>query len=203
MGGYLNGFTTEEYTGYILMVHPDILGRMPDIQADILFHSLFDGAKLEVTKGVVIEEIRQALTSPTSREADAHKARLYHGTAYAHPVLGSEQVIRRLSRDEILEYYRGRYVPNNMLAVLIGPVDRQGARAKLSQAFGTQPARPLARRTGATPAPPPQAGVFVEETPATRKRIALSLVVPGTDRDRYPAWEVVAELLDERLQQAK
>jgi zinc protease len=203
MGGYLNGFTTEEYTGYILMAHPDFLERMLDIQADILFHSLFDAAKLEVTKGVVIEEIRQALTSPTSREADAHKARLYHGTSYAHPVLGSEQVIRRLSRDQILEYYRARYVPNNMLAVLIGPVDQQSARIKVSQAFGAQPARPLASRTGATPAPPPQAEVFVEETPATRKRIALSLVVPATERDRYPAWEVLAGLLDERLQQAK
>jgi zinc protease len=203
MGGYLNGFTTEEYTGYILMAHPDLLDRMLDIQADILFHSLFDASKLEVTKGVVIEEIRQAQTSPTSREADAHKARLYHGTSYAHPVLGNEQVIRRLSRDEILEYYRARYVPNNMLAVLIGPVDQKTARAKLSQAFGTQAPRLLTSPAGATPAPPPRAEVFVEETSATRKRIALSLVVPGTERDRYPAWEVLAGLLDERLQQAR
>ncbi|MGE5849284.1 MAG: M16 family metallopeptidase, partial [Candidatus Methylomirabilota bacterium] len=51
MGGYLNGFTTEEYTGYILMAHPDFLDRMLDIQADILFHSLFDATKLEITKG--------------------------------------------------------------------------------------------------------------------------------------------------------
>src|SRR5574341_689426 len=203
MGGYLNGFTTEEDTGYILMAHPDFLERMLDIQADILFHSLFDAAKLEVTKDVVIEEIRQAQTSPTSREAEAHKARLYHGTSYAHPVLGSEQVIRRLSRDEILEYYRARYVPNNMLAVLIGPVDQQSARAKLSRALGAQAARPLARRTGPIPAPPPQSEVFVEETRATRKRLALSLIVPATERERYPAWEVLAGLLDERLQQAR
>jgi zinc protease len=203
MGGYLNGFTTEEYTGYILMAHPDFLDRMLDIQADLLFHSLFDAAKLEVTKGVVIEEIRQAQTSPTSREADAHKARLYRGTSYAHPVLGNEQVIRGLSRDEILEYYRARYVPNNMIAVLIGPIDQKTARANLSQAFGSQAARPLSSHAGAVPAPPSRPEVFVEETPATRKRLALSLIVPGTERDRYPAWEVLAGLLDERLQQAK
>ena len=97
MGGYLNGFTTEEYTGYILMAHPDFLDRMLDILADILFHSHFDPAKLEVTKDVVIEEIRQAQTNPAAREADAHKAWLYRGTPYAHPVLGGEQAIRRLS----------------------------------------------------------------------------------------------------------
>jgi len=203
MGGYLNGFTTEEYTGYILMAHPDFLDRMLDIQADILFHSLFDAAKLEVTKGVVIEEIRQAQTSPTSREADAHKARLYRGTSYAHPVLGNEQVIRGLSRDGILEYHRVRYVPNNMLAVLIGSIDQKTARAKLSQAFGSQAPRVVTNHAGAVPAPPPRAEIFVEETPATRKRLALSLIVPGRERDRYPAWEVLAGLLDERLQQAK
>jgi zinc protease len=43
----------------------------------------------------------------------------------------------------------------------------------------------------------------VEETPGTRKRLSVSLIVPGTERDRYPAWEVLSGLLDERLQQAK
>ncbi len=203
MGGYLNGFTTEEYTGYILMAHPDFLEAMLDIQADILFRSRFDATKLEVTKGVVIEEIRQALTNPPSREADAHKARLYQGTTYAHPVLGSEPVIRGLSRDEILEYYRSRYVPNNMLAVLIGPVDEKTALAKVGKAFGTEAARPPAPPIGPLPAPPRRAEVFVEETTATRKGLALSLIVPESERDRYPAWEVLAGLLNERLRQAK
>lgn len=203
MGGYLNGFTTEEYTGFILMAHPDFLERMLDIQADILFHSLFDAAKLEVTKGVVIEEIRQALTSPASREADLHKARLYRGTTYAHPVLGREPVIRRLSRDEILAYYRARYAPNNMVIVLIGPVGRQEALVKILKAFGAEAAQPLAPPSGLLPAPPDRAEVYVEETPATRKKLLLSLIVPETERDHYPAWEVLAALLDDRLQQAK
>ncbi|MBI2563396.1 MAG: insulinase family protein [candidate division NC10 bacterium] len=203
MGGYLNGFTTEEYTGYILMAHPDFLEAMLDIQADIMFRSRFDAAKLEVTKGVVIEEIRQALTSPSSREADAHKARLYQGTTYAHPVLGSEPVIRGLSRDEILEYYRSRYVPNNMLAILIGPVDEKTALAKVGKVFGTEAARPPAPPIGPLPAPPRRAEVFVEETTATRKSLALSLIVPESERDRYPAWEVLGGLLNERLHLAK
>ena len=203
MGGYFNGFTGEEYTGYILMAHPDFLAKMLDIQADILFHSLFDAEKLEITKGVVIEEIRQSLTNPSAREADLHKARLYGGTSYAHPVLGSEQVIRRLSRDEILAYQRARYVPNNMLAVLIGPVDKKTALAEVSKAFGEQAAVPLLTRQEPSPAPPPRAEVFVEETPAPRKSLALSLIVPATGRESYPAWEVLAGLLDERLQQAK
>jgi zinc protease len=203
MGGYLNGFTTEEYTGYILMAHPDFLDRMLDIQADILFHSLFDAAKLEVTKDVVIEEIRQAQTNPASREADLHKARLYRGTPYAHPVLGSEQVIRRLSREEILAYYRARYVPNNMVAVLIGPVDRQAALAKIAKAFGDEAPAPVTPVGGVIPAPPGRAEVYLEETQAARKKLLLSLILPAGEQDRYPAWEVLAGLLDDRLQQAK
>lgn len=203
MGGYLNGFTTEEYTGYILMAHPDFLDRMLDIQKDILFHSLLDAAKLEVTKAVVIEEIRQARVSPSSREADLHKARLYRGTSYAHPVLGSEQAIRDLTRDEILAHYRAHYVPNNMLAVLIGPVSRPAALEQLTRAFGGEAARPVPPRPGPLPAPPDRAEVYLEETPAARKRLDLSLMVPAAERDRYPAWEVLAGLLDERLRQAR
>jgi zinc protease len=203
MGGYLNGFTSEDYTGYILMAHPDFLERILDIQADILFHSRLDPAKLEVTKGVVIEEIRQAQTNPSAREADAHKARLYRGTSYAHPVLGSEQTIRRLTRDEVAEYYRAHYAPNNMVVVLIGPVEQKTAMAKISRAFGDAVARPRPARPGATPAPPARAEIFVEETSATRKSLVFSLIVPEADRDRHPAWEMLAGLLDERLRQAK
>ena len=203
MGGYLNGFTSEEYTGFILMAHPDYLDKMLDIQSDILFHSLFDAGKLEITKGVVIEEIRQALTNPSAREADLHKARLYRDTSYAHPVLGNEQVIRRLPRDEILTYYRAHYVPNNMVLVLVGPVGKQEALAKISQAFGAEAPQMLASSPGALPTPPDRAEVYVEETPATRKKLLLSLIVPAMERGRYPAWEVLAGLLDDRLRQAR
>jgi zinc protease len=203
MGGYLNGFTSEDYTGYILMAHPDFLEKIFDIQADILFHSSFDPAKLEVTKDVVIEEIRQGLTSPATRESDAHEARLYRGTSYEHPTIGNELIIRGLSRDEILAYYRAHYIPNNMILVLIGPVDQQTARVKIQQAFGAVAPRPLPARLAPTPAPPDRPEVFLEETPATRKSLTLSLIVPGSERDRYPAWEVLAGVLDDRLQRAK
>lgn len=203
MGGYLNGFTGEDYTGYILMAHPDFLEKIFDIQADILFHSKFDPAKLEVTKEVVNEEIRQGLTRPATRESDAHEARLYRGTSYEHPTIGNELIIRGLSRDEILTYYRAHYIPNNMVLVLIGPVDQQTAQAKIQQAFGAFAPRPLPVRPRPAPAPPPHAEVFLEETPATRKSLTLSLIVPARQRDRYAAWEVLAGVLDDRLQRAK
>lgn len=203
MGGYLNGFTGEDYTGYILMAHPDFLEKIFDIQADILFHSSFDPAKLDVTKEVVIEEIRQGLTSPATRESNAHEARLYRGTSYEHPTIGNELIIRGLSRDEVLAYYRAHYIPNNMTLVLIGPVDQLTAQAKIQQAFGTIAPRPLPVRPGPPPAPPARPEVFLEETPATRKSLTLSLIVPASERDRYPAWEVLAGVLDDRLQRTK
>jgi zinc protease len=203
MGGYLNGFTGEDYTGYILMAHPDSLEKVFDIQADILFHSSFDPAKLDVTKEVVIEEIRQGLTSPATRESDTHEARLFRGTSYEHPTIGNELIIRGLSRDEVLAYYRAHYIPNNMVLVLIGPVDQQTAQAKIQQAFGAIAPRPLPVRPGRAPAPPAHPEVFLEETAATRKSLTLSLIVSARQRDRYPAWEVLAGVLDDRLQRAK
>jgi zinc protease len=203
MGGYLNGFTSEDYTGYILMAHPDFLEKIFDIQADILFHSRFDSGKLDVTKEVVIEEIRQGLTNPATRESDAHGARLYRGTSYEHPTIGNELIIRGLSRDDILAYYKAHYIPNNMVLVIIGPVDPQTAQAKIQQAFGAITPRPLPVRPGRPPAPPARPEVFLEETPATHKSLSLSLIVPARQRDRYPAWEVLAGVLDDRLQRAK
>ncbi|MFN3476153.1 MAG: M16 family metallopeptidase, partial [Candidatus Methylomirabilales bacterium] len=202
MGGYINGFTREDFTGYILMAHPDFFEKLLDIQADLLFHAILDPEKLTVTKGVVQEEIRQALTNPAYREEVLHKANLYAGTPYASPTLGTEEGIARMARDQILGYYKRYYVPNNMVLVVIGPLHPQEVFKAATRRFSPYSPAPLPQtdRLGWPSHQKSRALVF--ETEATRKAIMLSLRLDHAEREDLPLLDLLAKVLNTRIGQA-
>ena len=46
-----------------------------------------------------------------------------HGThPYRHPVIGHLEVFNQVTRDDLVAYYRGRYIPNNIFFVVVGDV---------------------------------------------------------------------------------
>lgn len=202
MGGYINGFTREDLTGYILMAHPDFFEKLLDIQADLLFHATLDPEKLQVTKGVVQEEIRQALTNPAYREEVLHRAHLYAGTPYAFPPLGTEEGIARMNRDQILGYYQRHYVPNNMVLVVIGPLQPQEVLKAVKQRFSPYPPAPLPQPGRLDWPLAPKNRAFVFETEASHKAITLSLKLDPAERMDLPLLDLLAQVLDFRIGQA-
>lgn len=202
MGGYINGFTREDLTGYILMVHPDFFEKLLDIQADILFHATLDLEKLKVTKGVVEEEIRQALTNPAYHEEVLHKASLYAGTPYASPILGTEEGIARMTRDQILGYYKRHYVPNNMLLVVIGPLQPKEVFKAVEKRFSPYPPAPLPQPDRLNWPPLQRSRALVFETEASRKSITLSLRLDPAEGADMPLLDLLAQVLNSRIEQA-
>lgn len=202
MGGYINGFTREDLTGYILMAHPDFAERILDIQADILFRSRIEPAKLKATKDVVKEEIRQALTRPEYQEETVQRQRVFRGTPYARPVLGFEASIEALPRKAILDYYRGHYAPNNMTLILIGPLGDRALRPLVEKTFGAEPPRPLPPPREVQWAGPPTGGGMAAATSAPRRSLVLTWGGPLRDQAEYAALQVLASLIKARLERA-
>ena len=55
LGGYINGFTRDDYTGYLIVGHRDHLGQLLDILADILFNSIIEEQAVAEAREVVLE----------------------------------------------------------------------------------------------------------------------------------------------------
>lgn len=202
MGGYINGFTREDLTGYILMAHPDFFEKLLDIQADLLFHATLDPEKLKVTKRVVEEEIRQALTNPAYHEEVLHKASLYAGTPYASPILGTEEGIARMTRDQILGYYKRHYVPNNMLLVVIGSLQPKEVFKAVAKRFSPYPPAPLPQSDRLNWPSLQRSRALVFGTEASRKSITLSLKLDPAEGADMPLLDLLAQVLNSRIGQA-
>jgi len=202
LGGYLNGFTRKDLTGYIIMGQPDQLDRLLALQADLLLHPAFDPAKLPVTVDVVKEELRSAVARPERGEEVRHAARALRGTPYAAPVLGSEASLGALSRDAVVAYYRRHYAPNNVTLLIMGPVTARQVEPLVAAGFGRAVPEAPPRETRVVPPAPPEPQLFTDRTAAPCKALALSIVLPN-EEGLYAALAHLPPLLEARLQRRR
>lgn len=163
LGGYINAFTRELYTAFVLLVPSEHIEEGLSLQQDMLFHSVIPVEELEKERKVVIEEIRKDDANPNSLAETLHREKLFSGTPYALPVIGYPNVISTITREEILDYYTAHYVPNNMMILVLGDFDADEMIALLEDTFGELPAKPLAHPPSLTLEPP------VESTLVTRR----------------------------------
>jgi len=176
IGGYNNANTGDFYTNYMMVMPAEHQVKGMELQADMLFNSILPEDKFEKEKGIVLEEIAQSLSKPATRMEYNLKAELYRGHALSLPTLGTYATIEHLSRDEVYDYYRSTYLPNNMILSAIGNFDSQAILKEIERIYGS-----------AAPGSVYRPGDSVLRTGLSE--VEQSNLKPGTWLDRYYAGE--------------
>ena len=70
-------------------------------------------------------------------------ATAFQAHPYRNPVIGHLDVYNQLKRDDVMEYYKLRYVPNNLFFVIVGDVDADRVHEQLDQYFSNYPRKSL------------------------------------------------------------
>ena len=140
IGAYNNATTKLEYTHYMMVAPKEEFDAALDIQADMLLHSTLPPDKFEKERGIVLEEMARAADDPDRLRRVTMVNALYGaGSDFARPVLGTQETIANLRRDDVLAYYQRQYVPSNMKLLLMGDFDPDAARATIERLFETEP----------------------------------------------------------------
>jgi zinc protease len=124
-GGIINAVTSYDYTGYKVTVPKKFATSALKILADMVMNAIFDKQELEKERQVVLREINLSYDHP-----QRYVSRLLWKTAfsvhpYKYPILGEEKLLNKLTREDLLEFYQTRYVPNNMILAVVGDVNAQ------------------------------------------------------------------------------
>jgi predicted Zn-dependent peptidase len=123
VGGHLNAYTSRESTAYYAKVLKEDLPLALDILADILLHSSFDPTELERERTVILQEIGQANDTPDDIIFDYFQERAFPDQAMGRPVLGSPEIIRKLSREAVMGYLRDHYGAARMVLSAAGNLE--------------------------------------------------------------------------------
>ncbi len=179
VGGMINGFTNKETTCFLVKVPSERFGLGLDVLADMVFHSLFDPDALERERGVVIEEIKMVRDRPDSWVHVLLEEMMWPDQALGRSVAGTEEVIRAITREKVLEYFESLYQPANMVVSVAGRVTRRDVAGAVSGEFASRSGEK--HRGFATARFTPDGPVVKVEKRET-KQANLALGLPGYER---------------------
>lgn len=138
-GAETNAATSKDFTHYYIVIPSKYFDLAMDLHSDMLLNPLIPRKELEKERKVVMEEIAKDANNPMEKVSDNLTQMLYTEHPYKRKVIGTNEIVGKLSRDEILNYYNTHYGPQNMITIVIGDVDPQHALAKIKEDFKTEP----------------------------------------------------------------
>ena len=135
VGGQLNAFTSKDCTSYYAKVIDEDLPLAVDILSDLALHPRFDPAELQKERGVILEEIAMVEDTPEDLVGEVLSEAQFDGSL-RRPILGSTELIRAYTREDLLRYWQRHYVPGNMVVAIAGNYDWDQFLSLVSEHFG-------------------------------------------------------------------
>lgn len=142
-GGIWNAFTFQDATAYHVTMPADRIGTAIEIETDRMVNSLFDPKETESERTVILSEKEIEESEPTNRKTASILKAAFPGHPYGRQVIGELEDLHRLTRDELYEYYRTWYTPNNAVVTLAGDFDSDEMLRRVESSYGSIPARSL------------------------------------------------------------
>ncbi len=147
LGGYVNASTIYDKTVYYAVVPgtPGALERVLDIQADALTGTALDADELARELEVIIQEAKRKLDTPSAVARESLYELLFQRHRIRRWRIGTEAGLRRLTADDLRQYYHTRYVPERVTVAIVGKLNVERTVAMAERVLGSweRPAVPV------------------------------------------------------------
>lgn len=195
LGGYINAYTSFDRTVFWIDVPADGASAAVAILADATMNATLPESEYTKEQEVIRREFAMGFDDPNRRSSELMLQTVFTESPLRHPVIGYLDVYNKLTREDVLRYYKARYVPNNLTFVVTGDVDANKIHEELGKLFETQPRRALDPVYVATE--PGQLGRrdAHEEFPTELTRLSLAWRIPGLTNPDTPALDLLSEIL--------
>lgn len=120
VGGELNAFTSKEETVVFATVLNEYTERAIELLADITLHSVFPQKEIDKEVVIIIDEIQSYNDSPSELIYDDFEELLFQGHNLAHNILGSPQILEKLTTEKSVDFTHRNYLPTEMVLFVSG-----------------------------------------------------------------------------------
>lgn len=139
VGGDLNAYTTKEYTCIQASFLKPYLDRSLDLFEDIVFHSTFPEDEMDKEKEVILDEMASYLDSPEESIMDDFEDLVFNGNGLGHNILGVEEDLKSIEKDDILDFITTHYDASKMVIAISGDYSASKVLALAQKRFGDAP----------------------------------------------------------------
>lgn len=127
-GGQINAATEYERTSYSVRCMSDDAVDMLDHALSLVFDADLPASEMELEKGVVLQEIGEAADEPDDRVFELVQQTAWPDHALGRPILGTDQSVKALSRDDLVDFVDQHYSASQTIVSLSGAFDAARAR---------------------------------------------------------------------------
>lgn len=147
VGGYLNAFTSKEYTCFYARVLDEHIDLALDVLSDMVLNSKLNEKDIEKERQVIIEEIKIYEDTPDEMIHDVFCQTIWQDHPLGRPVLGTEDSLNSITRNDLLNYLNQFYIPENIVIAITGNVEHDEIFEKISIFFNHLENKKLNKKT--------------------------------------------------------
>jgi len=195
VGGYINAYTSFDRTVFWIDVPKDGIATALDVLADAMMNSTLPPEEYQKEQEVIRREFAMGLDDPDRVVGLRLFATAYQRHPYRFPVIGEIEIYNQLTHEQVMQYYKTRYVPNNLTFVVAGDVDAEKVRQQLTEFFKAYPEKSL--KPLFIPEEPPQLGrrEVHEEFATELTHLSLAWHIPEVTNPDVPALDLLSSIL--------
>ena len=135
VGGEMNAFTSKEYTCFYARVIDTDLPMAIDVVSDLITSSIVTALDVDAERKVVLEEIAMRDDDPSDLVHDLFSDTYYGDTAIGRPILGTIDSINGMSRNTVFNYYKKKYLPQDLVVAVAGNIKHKRVVAMVEEAL--------------------------------------------------------------------
>ena len=120
IGGNMDAFTGKEIICFNIKVLDEHVPIAIDILSDLVLNPIFDPKDITREKGVILEEIKMDEDNPDYLIHEIFTQNFWKDHALGKPILGTKETVRSFEHERLFNFYRQRFVPNNMIISAAG-----------------------------------------------------------------------------------
>ncbi len=198
-GGANNAYTTENLTVYTDWFPNKALETIFDLEADRIEHLDINAEMVESERGVVQSERTTGLENSNWRTLmEELKGAAFRAHPYSWPVIGHESDIAAWTLEDLQQYHKTYYAPNNAVVVIAGDVKLDEVKSLANKYFAPIPAQtPPKVVMTVEPEQKGERRVFVKKASVSTPNIMLAYHIPATSHEDYYALDLLASILSQ------
>ena len=135
VGGEMNAFTSKEYTCFYARVIDTDLPMAIDVISDLITSSIVTALDVDAERKVVLEEIAMRDDDPSDLVHDLFSDTYYGDSAIGRPILGTIDSINGMSRNTVFNYYKKKYLPQDLVVAVAGNIKHKRVVAMVEEAL--------------------------------------------------------------------
>jgi predicted Zn-dependent peptidase len=120
IGGNMDAFTAKECVCFSAKVLDEHMPIAMDVLSDLVLNPVFTADDIGRERGVILEEIKMDEDNPDYLVHEIFTQNFWKDHPLGKPILGTKDTVRKFQRDAVLEFYKQRFAPGNLIICAAG-----------------------------------------------------------------------------------